>query len=35
MKSLIGPDITRRTFLVSSSTAVAATMVPSLSLIHI
>ena len=29
MKSLIGPDITRRTFLVSSSTAVAATMVPS------
>ena len=28
MKSLIGPDITRRTFLVSSSTAVAATMVP-------
>ena len=28
MKSLIGPDVTRRTFLVSSSTAVAATMVP-------
>ena len=29
MKSLIGPDVTRRTFLLSSSTAVAATMVPS------
>ena len=28
MKSLIGPDVTRRTFLLSSSTAVAATMVP-------
>jgi xanthine dehydrogenase YagT iron-sulfur-binding subunit len=28
MKSLLGPDVTRRTFLVSSSTAVAATMVP-------
>ncbi|SEN57341.1 xanthine dehydrogenase YagT iron-sulfur-binding subunit [Duganella sp. CF517] len=28
MKSLTGPDVTRRTFLVSSSTAVAATMVP-------
>ena len=28
MKSLIGPEVTRRTFLVSSSTAVAATMVP-------
>ena len=28
MNSLIGPDVTRRTFLVSSSTAVAATMVP-------
>ena len=28
MKNLLGPDVTRRTFLVSSSTAVAATMVP-------
>jgi xanthine dehydrogenase YagT iron-sulfur-binding subunit len=28
MKSLHGPDVTRRTFLVSSSTAMAATMMP-------
>ena len=28
MKSLQGPDVTRRTFLVSSSTAMAATMMP-------
>jgi len=28
MKSLQGPDVTRRTFLVSSSTAMAATMIP-------